>query len=65
MKIGKRGNGLWVRIPAAIVRELHIKPGDGAEVVAIREHSFEVRRVPRSREDNEKTTQSDRPRSKS
>ena len=45
MKIGKRGNALWVRIPAAIVRELKIKPGDEFDIVAIRELSFEVRRV--------------------
>jgi antitoxin component of MazEF toxin-antitoxin module len=46
MKIGRRGNSLWVRIPAAIVRELKISPGDEAELVAIREDSFEIRRVP-------------------
>ncbi len=46
MKVGKRGNALWVRIPAAIVRELNLKAGEEAEIVAVRERSFEVRRVP-------------------
>ena len=36
---------MWVRIPAAIVRELNLKVGEEAELVAVREHSFEVRRV--------------------
>jgi antitoxin component of MazEF toxin-antitoxin module len=46
MKVGKRGNALWVRIPVAIVRELNLKAGEEAEIVAVRERSFEVRRVP-------------------
>ncbi len=46
MKIGRRGNVLWVRIPAAIVREMKLKPGEAFEVIAVGEHSFEVRRVP-------------------
>jgi antitoxin component of MazEF toxin-antitoxin module len=45
MKVGRRGNGLWVRIPAAIVRNLNIRPGDEAELIAIGEHSFEIRCV--------------------
>jgi antitoxin component of MazEF toxin-antitoxin module len=54
MKIGKRGNGLWVRIPAKIVRELNLQSGDEAELVAVREHSFEIRRVPNRQEPAEK-----------
>jgi antitoxin component of MazEF toxin-antitoxin module len=46
MKIGKRGNALWIRIPAVIVRELNLQVGEEAEVIAIREDSFEIRRVP-------------------
>ena len=60
MKIGKRGNALWVRIPVAIVRELNLRPGEEAELVAIGEHSFEIRRVPSCREEVEKPIQSDR-----
>ena len=60
MKIGKRGNGLWARIPAAIVRELEIGPGDEVEPVAVREHGFEVRRVPPRREGVQKTVPSSR-----
>ncbi len=46
MKIGMRGSGLSVRIPAAIVRELNLRPGDEAELASVGEHSFEIRRVP-------------------
>jgi antitoxin component of MazEF toxin-antitoxin module len=58
MKIGKRGNGQWIRIPAAIVRELKIKPGDKAELVAVREDGFEIRLVPSQPELVEKTIKS-------
>lgn len=53
-KIGKRGNALWVRIPAVIVRELNLKVGDEAELVAVRENSFEVRCVCRDKAATEK-----------
>jgi antitoxin component of MazEF toxin-antitoxin module len=56
MKVGKRGNGLWVRIPAAVVRELNLKVGEEAEIIAVREHSFEVRRVPPSETPESKTS---------
>jgi antitoxin component of MazEF toxin-antitoxin module len=52
-KIGKRGNALWVRIPAAIVRELNLKVGDEAETVAMREFSFEVKQMSRGIGPNE------------
>jgi antitoxin component of MazEF toxin-antitoxin module len=45
VKIGKRGNGLWFRIPAAIVRERDLKPGDEAQFTQIGEHEFELNRV--------------------
>jgi antitoxin MazE len=42
MKIGKRGNGLAIRIPAAIVNELNLKPGDEMQITVTGEHQFEV-----------------------
>jgi antitoxin component of MazEF toxin-antitoxin module len=45
VKIGKRGSGLWFRIPAAIVRDLDLKPGDEAQFTQIGEHEFELIRV--------------------
>ena len=60
MKIGKRGGGLLVRIPAAIVRELKMRPGDEAELVAIGERSFEIWRVPSRQVEVEKSPQSSR-----
>jgi len=44
-KIGRRGSGLWIRIPAAIVRQMNLKVGGEAEVVSVGEHGFEVRCV--------------------
>lgn len=38
VKIGKRGNGLWFRIPAEIVRARNIKPGDEVEFAQIGEN---------------------------
>jgi antitoxin component of MazEF toxin-antitoxin module len=53
MKIGKRGNGLSIRIPAAIVKELSLKPGEEMQITVTGEHQFEVRRMaePESEED--------------
>jgi antitoxin component of MazEF toxin-antitoxin module len=45
MKIGKRGSGLWLRIPAAIARELNLQIGEKVELTAVRNHSFELRRT--------------------
>jgi antitoxin component of MazEF toxin-antitoxin module len=56
MKIGKRGNALWVRIPVPVVKELNLKAGEEAELVAIREHSFEIRRVLRRESAGSKTS---------
>jgi antitoxin component of MazEF toxin-antitoxin module len=46
VKIGRRGNGLRIRIPAAIVRGLNLQVGEEMELVAVRDHSFELRRAP-------------------
>jgi antitoxin component of MazEF toxin-antitoxin module len=40
MKIGKRGNGLAVRLPQAIVKKLGLKAGDFVEVVALSPHNI-------------------------
>jgi antitoxin component of MazEF toxin-antitoxin module len=42
-KIGRRGSGLWIRIPAAIVRKMNLKVGDEAEIVKCESHGFELR----------------------
>jgi antitoxin component of MazEF toxin-antitoxin module len=45
MKLRKRGNGLWITIPAAIVRKRNLKPGDEAQFAQIGEQEFELGRV--------------------
>jgi antitoxin component of MazEF toxin-antitoxin module len=45
VKLRRRGNGLWITIPAAIVREQNLKPGDDAEFAQTGEHEFELSRV--------------------
>ncbi len=45
VKLRKRGNGLWITIPAAIVRERNLKPGDEAQFAQIGEQEFELGRV--------------------
>ena len=42
-KICRRGNGLWIRIPSAIVREMKLKVGGEAEIVKCESHGFELR----------------------
>ena len=42
MKIGKSGVGLAIRIPAAIVKEMNLKPGDEMQIVATGGQRFEV-----------------------
>ena len=44
-KIGRRGNGLWIRIRAAIVRQMNLKVRGEAEVVRVGDHGFELRCV--------------------
>jgi antitoxin component of MazEF toxin-antitoxin module len=45
VKLRKRGNGLWITIPAAIVRERNLKPGDEAQFTQTGEHEVELGRV--------------------
>jgi antitoxin component of MazEF toxin-antitoxin module len=45
VKLRKRGNGLWITIPAAIVKERNLKPGDEAQITQTGEHEFELGRV--------------------
>jgi antitoxin MazE len=44
MKIGRRGNDLAIRIPAAIVKELDLKSGEEMQITVTGEHQFEVSR---------------------
>ncbi|MCV3764923.1 AbrB/MazE/SpoVT family DNA-binding domain-containing protein [Rhizobium sp. TRM95796] len=50
MQVSKWGNSLALRLPASVVEELGLKPGDEVKVRAISAHDFEVARAP-SRED--------------
>jgi antitoxin component of MazEF toxin-antitoxin module len=45
VKLRKRGNSLWITIPAAFVREHDLKPGDEAQFTQIGEYEFELSRV--------------------
>ena len=45
VKIRKRGNGLWITIPAAIVKARNLKPGDEAQFTQTGENEFELSRV--------------------
>jgi antitoxin MazE len=42
MKIGKSGNGLAIRIPAAIAKNLNLKPGDEMQITITGGRKFEV-----------------------
>ena len=54
MQIAKWGNSLAVRLPAALIRKLGLKPGDEVEVLpgtsAAGKTKLEVRRKPSRRE---------------
>ena len=45
LKLRKRGHGLWITIPAAIVRKRNLKPGDEAQFTQTGEYKFELSRV--------------------
>lgn len=49
MQVGKWGNSLAVRLPAAVVEALKLKDGDEIEIRVAGDRAFEVRRD-RSRE---------------
>ena len=42
MKIGKHGSGLAIRIPAAIVKKLNLKPGEEVQITLTGVQKFEV-----------------------
>jgi len=42
MKIVKSGNGLAIHIPAAIAKNLNLKPGDEMQITVTGGHKFEV-----------------------
>jgi antitoxin MazE len=44
MQISRWGNSLGVRLPAAVVKALELKPGDEIEIRIAGRRSFEVRR---------------------
>jgi antitoxin MazE len=44
MKFAKWGNSVAIRIPAEMVAQLGISPGEEAEIKVTGEHSFEVTR---------------------
>jgi antitoxin component of MazEF toxin-antitoxin module len=45
VKLRKRGNGFWITIPAAIVREKNLKPGDEAQFTQTGVYEFELSRI--------------------
>jgi antitoxin MazE len=45
MQIARWGNSLAVRLPAAVVEVLDLKPGDTVEIDVAGAHRFEVRRA--------------------
>lgn len=46
MQVAKWGNGLAVRLPAAVVEALELKAGDQIDIRVAGERSFEVARTP-------------------
>ncbi|MGD0730892.1 MAG: AbrB/MazE/SpoVT family DNA-binding domain-containing protein [Terracidiphilus sp.] len=54
MKFAKWGNSLALRVPADLVAELGISPGEEAQIKRTGKHSFEVTRDPRRQEAIEK-----------
>lgn len=42
MKIGKSGDGLAIRIPSAIAKNLNLKPGDEMQITITGGQKFEV-----------------------
>ena len=46
MQVGKWGNSLAVRLPAAVVEALHLKEGDEIEIEIAGERHFVVARDP-------------------
>jgi antitoxin component of MazEF toxin-antitoxin module len=47
VKLRKRGNGLWITIPAAIVKKMNLRLGEEVQLTAIWEDGFELTRIPK------------------
>ena len=50
MQVGKWGNSLAVRLPAAVVEALTLKEGDEIEIHVAGARVFEIKRRPEARE---------------
>lgn len=50
MQVAKWGNSLAVRLPAAVVEALDLKPGDRIDIHVVGERAFEVSKAPGARE---------------
>lgn len=50
MQVAKWGNSLAVRLPAAVVEALDLKPGDQIDIHVHGERSFAVEKAPGTRE---------------
>lgn len=50
MQVAKWGNSLAVRLPAAVVEALGLKPGDNIEIHVKGERSFAVEKAPGARD---------------
>lgn len=50
MQVSKWGNSLAVRLPAAVVEALELKPGDHIEIHVRGERSFAIDKAPGARE---------------
>lgn len=50
MQVAKWGNSLAIRLPAAVVEALRLKPGDEIEIQVTGERAFEIARKPAARD---------------
>ena len=50
MQVAKWGNSLAVRLPAAVVEALELKPGDDIDIQVTGMHAFEIARSASARE---------------
>ena len=61
MQVSKWGNSLAVRLPAALVKALDLKPGDEVEINVAGDRTFEISHDPRRLEALEMIRQLRRP----
>lgn len=54
MQVAKWGNSLAVRLPAALVQDLGLKPGDEVEIVAHRAENDEIAKIEVTRKPSRK-----------